>query len=205
LVDGPWQRNIVALGDSLTETSRFAPIASYVRWTDQLIAQGVNAVNAGVSGGELTKVGMYGSYTGLQRLSQLLTEPGITDVVMCLGTNDLAGYVPLTTLLQAYRRAGSIARQHGVRLWITTIPPRSDAHWNAAFENLRRRLNAMFRGDFPRDIGAGLIDLDAVVRDPLRPSLLRPVNDVGDHLHLSPAGEKEFASAVAAALGLERS
>jgi lysophospholipase L1-like esterase len=47
------------------------------------------------------------------------------------------------------------------------------------------------------------IDLDAVVRDPLRAGVLNPVYDVGDHLHLSPAGEKVFASAVASALGLQ--
>jgi hypothetical protein len=55
LVDGPAQRSIVALGDSLTENSRFAPVASYVRWTDQLVRHGVDVVNAGVSGGELTR------------------------------------------------------------------------------------------------------------------------------------------------------
>jgi len=123
-------------------------------------------------------------------------------VVLSLGTNDIGNHVPLTTLVSAYRTAGEIARQHGVRLWIATIPPRSDAHWNDALESQRRQLNAMLRGNFLREIGAGLIDVDPVVRDPVRPGLLSPVNDVGDHLHLSPAGEQEFASAVSGALGL---
>jgi lysophospholipase L1-like esterase len=203
LVEGPAQRSIVALGDSLTEASRFAPIASYVRWTDDLVARGVDVVNAGVSGGELTQVGIYGTYTGLQRLSQALLEPGVTDVVLSLGTNDIA-HVSLPTLLAAYRKAGSIARQHGVRLWVANVPPRADLHWNDAFEAQRKRLNALFREGFLREVGAGLIDVDAVVRDPVRPDVLDPVNDVGDHLHLSPAGEQKFASAVAAALGLPR-
>lgn len=209
LVEGPAQRSIVALGDSLTENSLSAPVASYVRWTDQLLADRgsdrvstVSAVNAGVSGGELTQVGIFGVFTGLQRLQQVLTEPGVTDVVVCLGTNDLANSVTPAHLLTAYRDAATLVRRYGARVWITTIPPRADMQWRSAFEIQRVRLNTLLRNGYLRSIGAHLIDLDAALRDPARPGYLDPVADVGDHLHLSPAGEKEFASAVADALGL---
>jgi lysophospholipase L1-like esterase len=203
LVGGPPERSIVGFGDSLTENSVSAPVASYVRWTDQLVAHGVDAVNAGVSGGELTQWGIFGAVTGLQRLRWVLTEPGITDVVFCLGTNDLANRVPLTTLLPAYRTVASLVHHYGARLWFVTIPPRGDVRWHSAYESQRRQLNTMLRNGFLRELGARVIDLDAVVRDPLQPGRLNPVDDVGDHLHLSPAGEKDFAAAVSAALGLQ--
>jgi lysophospholipase L1-like esterase len=203
LVEGPAQRTIVAIGDSLTENSLSSPIASYLRWTDQLVAHGINVVNAGVSGGELTGLGYYGAFTGLQRLQQVLTEPGITDVVLAMGTNDLAGHVSADTLLNAYRQAASLVRNNGARIWIVTIPPRGDIRWSGAFEVQRKRLNSLFRNGFLSQIGAQVIDLDAVVRDPLRAGVLNPVDDVGDHLHLSPAGEREFATAVASALGVQ--
>jgi lysophospholipase L1-like esterase len=201
LVDGSAQRSIVAFGDSLTENSQFAPVASYLRWTDVLVARGIDAVNAGVSGGELTGLGIYGRFTGLQRLQQMLSEPGITDIVLCLGTNDLANAVPVTTLLQAYGDAATLVRRYGARIWITTIPPRADAQWSSAYEIERQRLNTKLRSGFLAEIGARLVDLDQALRDPLRPNRLEPVDDVGDHLHLSPAGERKFAATVAAALG----
>lgn len=202
LVEGPAQRSIVALGDSLTENSQSAPIASYIRWTDQLVAHGVDAVNAGVSGGELTQLGYYGSFTGLQRLQQVLLEPGVTDIVLALGTNDLADHVSANALLASYREAALLVHRYGARIWIATIPPRGDIRWSGAYEVQRKRLNSLFRSGFLAQVGAQVIDLDAVVRDPLRAELLNPVYDVGDHLHLSPAGEKVFASAVTSALGL---
>ena len=203
LVEGPAQRSIVALGDSLTENSQSEPTSSYLRWTDELVAHGVDVVNAGVSGGELTQLGYYGAFTGMQRLRQVLVEPGITDVVLEVGTNDLADHVPAGTLLAAYREAAALVRSYGARMWITTIPPRGDIRWSGAYEVQRKRLNSLFRSGFLSQMDAHPIDLDAVVRDPLRAGVLNPVYDVGDHLHLSPAGEKVFASAVASALGLQ--
>jgi lysophospholipase L1-like esterase len=38
------------------------------------------------------------------------------------------------------------------------------------------------------------------VRDPLNPRQIKPSLDVGDHLHLNPAGYQALASAVPASL-----
>ncbi|WP_410620980.1 hypothetical protein [Amycolatopsis sp. cmx-8-4] len=39
-------------------------------------------------------------------------------------------------------------------------------------------------------------DFDRVARDPAVPGQLRPAYDVGDHLHLDPAGYRALASSV---------
>ena len=202
LLRGPGSRSIVAVGDSLTEDAYLAPTASYVRWTDVLARRGVPILNAGVSGGELTGVGLFGSVTGLWRVRQALAEPGLTDLVLCLGTNDLAVGVPADRVLAAMRTAVAATRAAGVRAWVATIPPRFDIRWNAAYEQQRVAVNSRLRDGFARQIGAGLIDLDAALRDPVAVTLLLPIFDGGDHLHLTPAGERAFAQAVAEALGL---
>jgi lysophospholipase L1-like esterase len=41
-----------------------------------------------------------------------------------------------------------------------------------------------------------MIDFDAVLRDPARPSRLKPEFDSGDHLHPGAAGYRAMAAAV---------
>ena len=45
-----------------------------------------------------------------------------------------------------------------------------------------------------------IVDFDQVTRDPANPRQLLPAIDVGDHLHLNPAGYKALADAVPAGL-----
>jgi lysophospholipase L1-like esterase len=41
-----------------------------------------------------------------------------------------------------------------------------------------------------------VLDFDAAVRDPANPRQINPAFDVGDHLHLTPAGYGALAAAV---------
>ena len=41
-----------------------------------------------------------------------------------------------------------------------------------------------------------VVDFDQVARDPANPRNLLPAFDVGDHLHLNPAGYRALANAV---------
>lgn len=45
-----------------------------------------------------------------------------------------------------------------------------------------------------------MIDFDLAARDPANPTSLLPALDVGDHLHLNPAGYRALADAVPASL-----
>ncbi|WP_220126779.1 hypothetical protein [Actinomadura madurae] len=49
-----------------------------------------------------------------------------------------------------------------------------------------------------------MIDFDRATRDPSTPRRLLPSYDVGDHLHLNPAGYKAIADAVPASLFRQR-
>jgi len=65
--------------------------------------------------------------------------------------------------------------------------------WTAAKEATRTAVNAYLRSSHEFD---GVIDFDAVLRDPANPSRLRAEFDSGDHLHPNDAGNQAMANAV---------
>ena len=73
----------------------------------------------------------------------------------------------------------------GVELGPQATRPVRVSHHDAGKEALRGEVNAWLRATDEID---ALIDFDAVVRDPDRPSRLRPEFDSGDHLHLQDRG-----------------
>ena len=63
----------------------------------------------------------------------------------------------------------------------------------AAREAARQTVNEWFRTNSIYD---GVIDFDAIVRDPVTRTNLLPAYDTGDHLHLNPAGYCAMAEAI---------
>ena len=208
---------VVAMGDSITDGNG-APIDADARWPDflarRLASEGVAVVNAGISGGRLLTDGMGSSV--LARLDRdLLAMPGADTVVLLIGTNDIAWpgspFAPeepamtLDELKAGFRQVAARTRLHGIRLIVGTVPPFRGAlpgtpmeasYWSEEKEALRQALNAWLRQARFHD---GLVDFDAVLRDPDNPDRLLPHHDSGDRLHPGPAGNK----AMAAALDLE--
>jgi lysophospholipase L1-like esterase len=199
LVEGPPQRSVVGFGDSITEG--VAPsVVNYNRWTDRVGTAGIGVVNAASSGSALSRLGMFGTVPALQRAKELLAEPNITDLVMMIGTNDLALGGDADQVLAAMDQVAQLARSAGVKLYVCTITPR--APWTAAQEGYRQKVNAALRGTWLRERGGQLIDTDLALRDPSAPERLLSAYDGGDHLHPNAAGEQAIAAAVGAKLGL---
>lgn len=201
-VDGPAQRLVAALGDSITEGPAPRFPGDYPRWTDVLGRSGLAVVNAGVGGNALTHVGMFGTQPGVDRAAALLAEPGLTDVIVSLGTNDLALGQTDDEVLAGLDTVVRAARAKGVRVWVSTISAREAPGWRASQERRREAINAAVRGDWLRTRGAKPLDMDAAVRDPNAPNYLRAALDSGDHLHPNADGAYAVGSAFAAALGM---
>lgn len=195
---------IVAFGDSLTDGAVSTPDANH-RWPDRL-AERLNArspgqwgvVNEGVSGNQLLLDGA--GQSALARFDRdVLSVPGLSHVIVLLGTNDLGiGYglsrqgrppanPPSFEALQAgYRQLIARAHSRGVRIYAATIPPFEGAsYWSPAGDAMRQRLNAWIRTSREWD---GVLDFDAVWRDPARPSQIKDGLHAADHLHGSDAG-----------------
>lgn len=79
-----------------------------------------------------------------------------------------------------------------------TIPAGADYyHPDARNEADRQEVNAWIRGKGNFD---GIIDFDAITRDPAHPERLLPAYDKGDHLHPGPAGYRAMGQAIALTL-----
>lgn len=201
---GPAVRTVAALGDSITEGAGLAS-GSYLRWTDRLAAGGSDVLNEGLSGGAVGRAGLYGSTDGVTRDRTLIAEPGLTDVVVALGTNDLSLGATSAQVLDAIDHVIAADRARGVHTWVSTIAPRGSRTLSFAQEPARQSINAALRGTWLTSRQAGLVDSDAALRDPAFPRQLLPAYTDGDLVHPNAAGELAIAAQVASALHLPAS
>jgi lysophospholipase L1-like esterase len=65
-------------------------------------------------------------------------------------------------------------------------------HYSVQKDAVRQTINRWIRSS----AFDGVVDFDAVTRDPQHPSRLLPAFDSGDHLHPGDAGHKAMADAV---------
>lgn len=211
--DGP-AKTIVAFGDSITDGVGATPGADR-RWPDQfaerLLAAGGPAVyvsDQGVSGNRVLNDGF--GVNALARFDRdVLSVPGVSHVIVLLGTNDLGigygparpGRPPSTTRPPSYEelRAGYrqlIARAHsrGVKIYAATIMPFEGAsYWSPAGDAVRQTINDWMRTSKEWD---GFIDFDAVWRDPAKPTQMKPGVGAADHLHGTDAGYAALGDAI---------
>jgi lysophospholipase L1-like esterase len=206
-------RTVVTLGDSITDGNGSTPDTDR-RWPDflaqRLAPHGMAVANAGISGARLARDGM--GQSALARLKDdVLDQPGVSDVIVLLGINDIGWpgspfapaehAVTLDELTSAYRQLVAAAHARQVRVTAGTLPPFEGAlegtpyagHYSVAKERLRDEFNAWIRS---AGIFDGVVDFDAVLRDPARPRRLRAGFDSGDHLHPGDAGYRAMAAAI---------
>jgi lysophospholipase L1-like esterase len=152
---------------------------------------------------------------GVKRFDRdVLGQAGVRYVILALGTNDIlfpGSFIPASeqvnaqALISGNRQLIARAHKNGIRAIVTTIPPFENALFLRpliAFstpekEQVRQQVNAWIRTSHEFD---GVIDFDAVVRDPGHPAQLLPHYDADDHLHVNDAGNMAQAEAIPLAL-----
>ncbi|MFJ8859038.1 SGNH/GDSL hydrolase family protein [Streptomyces sp. NPDC102451] len=218
LPDGP-ARTVVVIGDSLTDGVGSTP-GTDRRWTDRLAerlaergAPAISLSNQGIGGNRLLNDGFGDS--ALARFDRdVLATPGLSHVVVSEGMNDiavsfaprddgaLAGFValfpgaPVTTddVIAGYRRLIARAHGHGVTIYAATLTPWEGADmFSADGEKARQEVNGWIRTGGAFD---GVLDFDAVWRDPARPARIRDGFHADDHLHGTDAGYLALADSV---------
>jgi lysophospholipase L1-like esterase len=182
-------------------------------------------VNAGLAGNRLLSDGLragagFGAGFGVSALARFdrdaLALPGVTHIVLLEGINDIGfpgaelggRYLADPSdirgpedLIGAYRQLISRAHAHGVKLICATISPFEGVdlpgYYSDSKEATRQAVNKWIRtgGSFH-----GVIDFDAVLRDPDHPSRLLPRFASKDHLHPNDAGYQAMADAIDLAL-----
>ena len=211
---GAARGSIVVVGDSITDGFN-----SGARWTNLLqqrisqlpLAERPAVVNEGNTANTLTSVvpndaGSGGAPPGLERLSQdALGLPGVSTVVVFLGTNDLYFGAGAPALIGGYRQAAAAARAAGVRVVAVTVTPRAGSEgWDptrqARLEQVNQWLLTSDRFDAVINVATALAD---IYNGSCQPTAMLPAYDSGDHLHPDTAGATAMANAVKpAALGL---
>jgi lysophospholipase L1-like esterase len=161
------------------------------------------------------RFGLVLGQAGLTRFDRdVLAQSGVKFVIVGLGINDIAMPGSLTPdtegikaerIIAGYRQLISWAHQKGIRIIGTTNPPFENSFldlgppgppitfYTLEKERMRQKVNAWILSSEEFD---GVVDLDAVVRDPSHPTQLLPNYDSGDHLHPNNAGCRAEGDAI---------
>jgi len=213
------ERAVVILGDSISDGVG-STVDTNHRWpdllADRLDAKGGGAwgvVNMGISGNRLLADGA--GQSALARFDRdVLSTPGVKDVIVFEGVNDLGiSYgipqgpmaerfkamapphkVTGDDLIAGYRQLIARAHSKGLRILGATITPYGGAsYYSPDGEAVRQTLNKWIRTSHEFD---GVIDFDAVIRDPNDPTRIKEGFHAGDHLHGSDTGYEAMAAAI---------
>ncbi|MGA5703606.1 SGNH/GDSL hydrolase family protein [Peterkaempfera bronchialis] len=202
---------VVCFGDSITDGSSPALTRPGGRWPDALAARIAKArpdrplgvVDLGIASNRLLtdRQGEAGRSALTRFRGDALTQPGLTDVILLEGINDIgsrrdADGRPLTAdeLIAGYRTLIGQARAAGAAVHGGTLTPFQGATYYSDFgEQIRQRVNQWIRTGGAFD---SVVDFERAVRDPRYPGRYRPGYDIGDRLHPSDTGYRAMAAAV---------
>ncbi len=201
---------IACFGDSITQQSKWTePLGDYL--AEKYPGQ-VSLVNMGIGGnrllhGPMKLLGTMHGQAGLERFSHdVLSLPGITSVILSIGTNDLGFFFDETNpefataemVVGGLKKLIAACRERNIKVFGSTILPRSGLkNFKPNQEAERVKLNGWLRTCGLFD---GVFDFDAAVRDPEDATRLQFAFDSGDHLHPSALGGKQLFGCIKAAL-----
>jgi lysophospholipase L1-like esterase len=210
---------VVTFGDSITDgyqgvgvpvVENTAGMDRPVRYPDFLArridasSRAFGVANSGISGNRVVSPGFepgMGPSAVSRYRADVLAVPGVTDVIVMEGTNDL-GMSPdpvaeAPKVIAGLRRIVTDLRGHGLRVLVGTIPPAGGVliptYGGSAHQRARAMVNRWIRTS---GVPSAVVDFDKVLRDPAEPTRLLPIYDSSDHLHPNSAGYQAMAAAV---------
>ncbi|HKI14036.1 MAG TPA: SGNH/GDSL hydrolase family protein [Roseiarcus sp.] len=216
-VDAPQSaRAVVTFGDSITDGEGSTVDANH-RWPDRLAERLVKAganvaiVNEGISVARVLRDRM--GDNALARFDRdVLSQPRADTVVLMMGINDVGWpdtiFVPkgepapsAQDVIAGYDQLIARAHEHHMRILGATLTPFEDTfhgtplygYYDEAKEAKREAINDWIRKSGQFD---GVIDFDALTRDPADPKHIKAEYDHGDHLHPNDAGYEAMAASI---------
>jgi lysophospholipase L1-like esterase len=201
---------LVAFGDSITDGVQ-STVGGNDRWPNDLARRldtvagpTLSVADEGIGGNRVLAASRCCGGSAEARFARdALEQPGVRDVIVLEGINDIGlSLGPLYSgtglstarVIAGYRDLIAQAHARGVRIFGATLLPYQGAgYYSPAGEAIREAVNAWIRTSGAFD---GVIDFDAVMRDPADPLRLNPAYDSGDHLHPNDAGYQAMADAI---------
>ena len=237
VANSPARGAIVAFGDSITdgygyENNGFSWVNALQQRIDQLPpVDQMSVVNEGIAGNTLTVFPPGTSYAtnsgGVPGVTRLATDalawPGVKDVIVLLGTNDIwfgaggvAGkpippYGTAAAIEQGLRTVAAAVRARGLNVYAVTLLPRATStkkdhdipeYWGPAEQSVMSAVNAWLLS--ARTGFTGVVNLAAVTADvyngDCNPNTPFAPYFNPDHLHPNVAGETAMANAISTQL-----
>lgn len=212
--------SVVVLGDSIGDGNG-STVNADRRWPDLLAERLIDArpevrtpgvLNLSLAGNRLNHEGPEpgaGGFPGyvelgpnaLARLNEdVFPQTGVRTVVTHLGINDIwMNGDSAASIIASLRQINQQVQARGLTSLVGTLTPYEghtyEGGWTPEKEATRQAVNAWLRGAGRAEFD-GLLDFDAVLRDPAQPSRLLPAYDAGDHIHPNDAGAQAMADAV---------
>ena len=200
---------MAVLSDSIGDGFRTTTNANQ-RWPDLLArrlvrdrrgAPPLGVLNLSISGNAISHDGDEAGLpeigaSGLHRLAaDLDPQAGVRTVIVALGLNDIFLHDdPPETMIAGLRRIAAALHRRGHRVLFATLSPAGGGPtWTATREATRQAVNNYIRRTHDAE---GVVDIDVAVRDPAQPTLVNPLFDSGDHVHLNDLGAAAIAAAV---------
>ncbi len=200
---------IVTLGNSITD-GYASSVDSNARWPNELarhlrashLLDRLAVLNEGISGNRILH-----DESGPDALARfdrdVLAQPGVKYVIVMEGINDIgfssfsdfkAQDVSAAEIIAGQKQLIARAHEHGLQIYGATLTPFEGCNYfSAAGEAKREAINHWIRTSGAYD---GVIDFDALVRDPAHPTRFLPKYDSGDHLHPGDAGYRAMGEAI---------
>ena len=201
---------VVVFGDSITDGFA-STVGRNDRWPDDLARRldaldgpALSVADEGISGNRVLRGSQFFGASAEARFRRdVLDQPGVRDVIVLEGINDI-GFSPVpphpgaevgaARIIAGLRQLIARAHARGLKIFgATLLPFRGAGYYSAAGEAEREAVNRWIRTGGAFD---GVIDFDAVMRDPADPLRLNPGYDSGDHLHPNDAGYQAMANAI---------
>jgi lysophospholipase L1-like esterase len=202
---------VVTLGDSLTD-GNISTMDGFCRWPDQFArrlmarprGRPMAVMNQGLGGNRIL-FDIRGD-SGLRRFDRdVLSQPGVTHVIVMLGTNDLRNRwrkpeeePNAAQMIAGLRQMAVRAHSHGIKIIGATLTPFGNETymanaWSPQREEIRAAVN-----DWIRNGGAfdAVADFDQALRDPEISTQMLPRYDCGDGLHPSDLGYTRMGDAI---------
>ncbi|MFJ8629643.1 SGNH/GDSL hydrolase family protein [Streptomyces sp. NPDC093568] len=202
--------SVVLLGDSITDGDK-STVDANRRWPDVLASRLLKqsavphygVLNQGISGNRVVSDrypgdGVSTDTAGVSALHRfdrdVLAQTSARTAVVFEGINDVRAGTSAEQVIAGLREIADRGRARGLRMLAATVLPcAGEARCTAAVDAERVEINAWIRSAGVYD---GVLDFDAVVRDPAQPSRMLPAYDSGDHLHPGDAGLAALAGSV---------